>query len=65
MRTIAQGITDRHRSHPGWHRVNDGDYEADDGAPGGARLVAWFKKTHPRKAARIEQALAKELWKGE
>ena len=46
-------------AHPGWHRVDD-DYEADAGAPTGARLVAWFKKTHPRAAARIERDFAKK-----
>jgi hypothetical protein len=51
-------------AHPGWHRINDHVCEADDGAPDGARLVAWFKKTHPRAAERIERALTKKLWEG-
>ncbi len=52
-------------AHPGWHRMPDNCYEADDGTPTGTRLVAWFKKTHPRKAARIEREFAKGLWKGD
>jgi hypothetical protein len=51
-------------AHPGWHVVDDNIVEADDGAPQGAKLVAWFKKTHPRDVARIEQALTKKLWEG-
>jgi hypothetical protein len=51
-------------AHPGWHVVDDNTLEADDGAPQGAKLVAWFKKTHPRDVARIEQALTKKLWEG-
>jgi hypothetical protein len=51
-------------AHPGWHRINAHEWEADDGAPDGARLVAWFKKTHPRAAERIERTLTKKLWEG-
>jgi hypothetical protein len=51
-------------AHPGWHRVDDDDYEPDAGAPTGARLVAWFKKAHPRAAARIERDLTRTLWEG-
>jgi hypothetical protein len=51
-------------AHPGWHRRKDNCYEQDEGAPVGTRLVAWFKKPHPRKAARIEREFAKGLWKG-
>ena len=50
-------------AHPG-HHINEGEYEVDAGAPTGARLVAWFKRTHPRAAARIERDFTKELWKG-
>jgi hypothetical protein len=50
-------------AHPGWH-VRRGDACADDGAPQGAKLVAWFKKTHPRRVARIEREFIKELWNG-
>jgi hypothetical protein len=52
------------RAHPGWHRINKHEIEADAGAPSGARLVAWFKRTHPQKAARIERKIREELWKG-
>jgi hypothetical protein len=52
-------------AHPGWHDIGDNTYEADVGTPGGARLVAWFKRTYPRKAARIEQEFTKQLWRGE
>jgi hypothetical protein len=52
-------------AHPRWHVNRYGDYEKDPGAPDGARLVAWFKKTYPRHAAGIEQALLKDLWNGE
>jgi hypothetical protein len=37
------------RAHPGWHDTGDGNYELDDGAPEGARLVAWYKKTYPKE----------------
>ena len=52
------------RAHPGWHRINKHEIEADAGAPSGARLIAWFKRTHPQKAARIERKIKEELWKG-
>jgi hypothetical protein len=52
-------------AHPGWRRVEEDDWEADGGTPGGTRLIAWFKKKHPRAAARIERDLTKALWKGE
>jgi hypothetical protein len=32
--------------------------------PEGKALVAWFKKTHPKDAARIERTFTKELWSG-
>jgi hypothetical protein len=48
--------------HPGYHDDGEGMVEIEKGAPEGARLVAWFKKTHPQKAARIEKAFTKELW---
>jgi hypothetical protein len=50
-------------AHPGWHVVNECTIEADDGAPEGKALIAWFKRTHPRKAARIEKAFIKGLLK--
>jgi len=51
-------------AHPGWHDIGDHCYEVEAGTPSGKRLVAWFKKTHPRKAARIEREFTKGLWKG-
>jgi hypothetical protein len=51
-------------AHPGWHRIDEATIEQDEGAPGGRALVAWFKKAHPKKAARIERAFTKELWAG-
>jgi hypothetical protein len=52
------------KAHPGWHFRNHHDVEQDAGAPAGKALVVWFKKTHPRAAARIERAFTKELWEG-
>jgi hypothetical protein len=51
-------------AHPGWHRINDRVTERDAGAPSGAKLVAWFKRTHPHKAARIERRFVKQMLEG-
>jgi hypothetical protein len=52
-------------AHPGYSELDeDGDIEVADGAPTGRRLVAWFKKAHPRAAARIERKFTKALWSG-
>jgi hypothetical protein len=40
-------------AHPGWHRSDEATIEQDEGAPGGRALVAWFKKAHPKTAARF------------
>jgi hypothetical protein len=53
------------KAHPGWSKMDaDGDIEVEDGAPEGKALVRWFKKTFPRRAARIEKAFTKQLWEG-
>jgi hypothetical protein len=52
-------------AHPGWRDCGDGDWEADHRAPQGTKLVAWFKKAHPREAARIERELTRQLWEGD
>jgi hypothetical protein len=51
--------------HPGWHDVGDNNWEQDAGAPNGARLVAWFKKSRPRDAACIERKFTERLWDGD
>jgi hypothetical protein len=50
--------------HPGYHDGGEGMVEIEDGAPTGKALIAWFKKVHPKKAARIEREFSKELWEG-
>src|SRR5262249_4373677 len=50
-------------AHPGYHDDGDGTFELDEDAPEGKALVAWFKKTHPQKAKRIEREFTKELWR--
>jgi hypothetical protein len=52
------------RAHPGWHFRSHNDIEQDAGAPAGRRLIAWFKKAHPKEAARIERVFTNELWAG-
>jgi hypothetical protein len=51
-------------AHPGWRDVGEGCWEGDPGTPSGERLVAWFKKTHSRDAARIEREFTEALWTG-
>jgi hypothetical protein len=46
------------------YRADEDIHWGEAGAPSGAKLVAWFKKAHPRKAARIERKLTRELWNG-
>jgi hypothetical protein len=51
------------KAHLQWHMIDHGEgYECDDDAPTGRALVAWYKRTHPRNAVRIERAITKELW---
>ena len=64
------------KAHPGWRQLTKhddlenelgapGDWVLEDGAPEGAKLVKWFKRTHPRKAQRIERDFTRRLWKGQ
>jgi hypothetical protein len=50
-------------AHPGWHKDDpeEGLWSRDPGTPEGAKLIKWFKKTHPRKARRIEREFTKRL----
>jgi len=64
------------KAHPGWRQITEkddpdlilgeiGDWVQEPGAPDvGPGLVRWFKRTHPRKAQRIERDFTKRLWAG-
>jgi hypothetical protein len=48
-------------AHPGWRKIDDHIIEQDELAPDGDKLIKWFKKTHPRKAARIEREFTRGI----
>jgi hypothetical protein len=51
-------------AHPGWRKIDDHIIEQDELAPDGDKLIKWFHKTHPGKAARIEREFIRALWEG-
>jgi hypothetical protein len=57
------------RAHPRYEMEGElsemGVIEFDDDAPRGDKLIKWFKRTHPRKAQRIERDFEKRLWAGQ
>src|SRR5262245_47803969 len=65
------------KAHPGWKQITKqderdqtwgeiGDWVQEPGAPDiGPGLVKWFKRVHPRKAARVvEREFTRRLWAG-
>lgn len=65
------------KAHPKWRQITRkderdqkpwgeiGDWVSEPGAPDGAKLVKWFRRTHPRKAQRIERDFTRRLWQGQ
>jgi hypothetical protein len=53
------------KAHPEYREieVDEGMFEIE--GPTGKKLVDWFKKHHPKDAARIERAFTKRLWAGQ
>jgi hypothetical protein len=48
-------------AHPGWHPIDEDFWHKDAGTPEGAKLIAWFKKTRPRDAARVRQEFIERM----